>query len=211
MNIITQSQNINGNWQLSAFPIPLKALITAILITLAFGMIGAGGQIIIHDLIPTFLSNTEKGQGHQHGGNTTKSHHSGGRNNVSSHENTNNEDFFADMDKGNTKISDTPFYSTENFIGLLKWTHIHLFGMNFIFILLGSVTLLLNLSGKIRTWLIVLPFIGIFIDIGAMWLRSYVSDVFFWLHIPGGGLFVGIFVVVFLRAMWEMWIMQPPE
>lgn len=39
-----------------------------------------------------------------------------------------------------------------------------------------------NLSGF-------LPFVGILIDIAAVWLKGYISPAFFWFHIPGGGLF----------------------
>jgi hypothetical protein len=38
-----------------------------------------------------------------------------------------------------------------------------------------------------------------------MWLKGYVSPHFFWLHVPGGGLFGMIFVFVFARAFYEMW------
>jgi hypothetical protein len=37
----------------------------------------------------------------------------------------------------------------------------------------------------------------------------YVSPHFFWLHIPGGGLFGMIFGFVFVRAFYEMW--GPPS
>ena len=40
---------------------------------------------------------------------------------------------------------------------------------------------------------------------GQVWLIGYVSPTFFWLHLPGGGLFGGIFVFVSLRALLEMW------
>jgi hypothetical protein len=77
--------------------------------------------------------------------------------------------------------------------------------MNMIFIFVGMVTSCLDLSSKARAWLIALPFIGILIDIASMWLKGYVSPHFFWLHVPGGGLFGMIFVFVFARAFYEMW------
>lgn len=40
-------------------------------------------------------------------------------------------------------------------------------------------------------WLIALPFAGVVVDIATMWLKAFVSPVFFWLHIPGGGFFYG--------------------
>ena len=94
---------------------------------------------------------------------------------------------------------------SEQFVWLLKWTHIHLFGMNMIFIFLGAVTIWLDVRSTVRTWLVVLPFIGVLVDILAMWLKAFVSPVFFWLHIPGGGLFAIVFGYVSLRALWEMW------
>lgn len=41
-----------------------------------------------------------------------------------------------------------------------------------IFIFMGAITLFLNLSARIRTWLIVLPFMGVIIDIATMWLKG---------------------------------------
>ena len=93
----------------------------------------------------------------------------------------------------------------EQFVWTLKWTHIHLFGMGMIFIFMGGITLLLDMGSKVRTWLIVLPFIGVLIDILAVWLKVFISPVFFWLHTPGGGIFGTVFGFVSLRALWEMW------
>jgi hypothetical protein len=93
----------------------------------------------------------------------------------------------------------------EQFIWTLRWTHIHLFGMSMIFIFLGTVTVFLDMSIKAKSWLVALPFVGVVVDIAAMWLKAFVSPVFFWLHIPGGGLFAVVFVFVFFRAMTEMW------
>jgi hypothetical protein len=74
-----------------------------------------------------------------------------------------------------------------------------------IFIFTGAITLFLDLGVRTRTWLVALPFAGVFIDIAAMWLKIYISPGFFWLHIPGGGLFGVIFGFVIVKAMQEMW------
>ncbi|GBC60335.1 hypothetical protein DENIS_1286 [Desulfonema ishimotonii] len=205
---------------LAHLTLPARILVSAILITLAMGMAGAMGQIIIHDIIPTFFSEQAAGAGH-HAANHSDAH-------GKSHEQhmAGEKDFFADMGADDTAVpglpmgrgdlfSDTPlvreapekkaFYKTEQFIWTLRWTHIHLFGINMIFILLGGVTLLLDMGGRARTWLIALPFFGVFTDIATMWLKGYVSPVFFWLHIPGGGIFGTVFIFVFFRALWEMW------
>jgi hypothetical protein len=79
-----------------------------------------------------------------------------------------------------------------------------------IFIFMGGISLLLDAGATFRAWLIVLPFVGILIDIAALRLKGFVSPVFFVLHLPGGGLFVLVFGYVSLRALWEMWFKQRP-
>ncbi len=44
---------------LQNFPLPAKALATAIIAVMAIGMAGALGQIIVHDIIPTFFSSPQ--------------------------------------------------------------------------------------------------------------------------------------------------------
>jgi hypothetical protein len=119
-------------------------------------------------------------------------------------EDENRGDLFAEelTEKETEKSS---FLHSEQFVWLLKWTHIHLFGMNMIFIIMGTITLFLDFGIRYRTWLVALPFVGVFIDIAAMWLKIYISPVFFWLHIPGGGLFGVVFFIVTIRALLEMW------
>ena len=113
-------------------------------------------------------------------------------------------DLFAELAVAEKEVP-RPFYQQEQFVWTLKWTHIHLFGMSMIFIFLGTITIWLDAGTRQRTWLVVLPFIGVLVDILAMWLKAFVSPVFFWLHVPGGGLFAIVFGYVSLRALWEMW------
>jgi hypothetical protein len=225
MNNKQQTEINQERLTLGLLPLPAKALVTLVLLTLSLGMAGAAGQIIVHDIIPTFFSDGDGHTGHDHQGKRTEMpHHSEAVTDNHAHQ-ANDESFFDGMEDGGkvdshaeivlfaqapivkeTVNETTAFYNSEQFVWLLKWTHIHLFGINFIFILLGTVTYLLNLTEKLRTWLIVLPFLGILIDIAALWLKSYISPAFFWLHIPGGGLFGSIFAFVFFRGFWEMWI-----
>ncbi|MBW2607870.1 MAG: hypothetical protein JRD05_09570, partial [Deltaproteobacteria bacterium] len=65
------------------------------------------------------------------------------------------------------------FYQTEEFIFALKFTHIHIFGMSAIFILIGILVIFLDLSQKTRSWLVVLPFIGILIDPASVYLKLF--------------------------------------
>ena len=183
---------LKGPWpSLTGMPTPAKALFTAIIFTMAIAMTGSLGQIIIHDIIPTFLGEGEhKEYATAEPSDSRKT--SIGRGDLLGADS---------LDGGPAE----PFYTSEQFVWTLKWTHIHLFGMSMIFIFMGIVTLFLGLSPKTRIWLIVLPFVGVQIDIASMWLKGYVSPVFFWLHIPGGGLFATVFVIVSCRALFEMW------
>ena len=185
---------------LARMPTPAKALATCIIAVLSIGMLGALGQIVVHDIIPTFYSqsakdNTVSPSGDRH----TGMNHSAPTPSV-----TDRGDLFADLSTVEAKPA-KPFYQQEQFVWTLKWTHIHLFGMSMIFIFVGTVTIWLDAGSTLRTWLVVLPFIGVLVDILAMWLKTFVSPAFFWLHVPGGGLFAAVFAYVSLRALWEMW------
>ena len=186
-------------------PTPAKALVTCIIVTLAVGMLGALGQIVVHDIIPTFYS--------QAGNKSTVSpsgdHYAGMNHSPPAPSETDRGDLFADLSTA-PKKSAQPFYQQEKFVWILKWTHIHLFGISMIFIFVGAITIWLDAGSSLRTWLVVLPFVGVLVDILAMWLKAFVSPAFFWLHVPGGGLFAAVFAYVSLRALWEMWFKAMP-
>jgi hypothetical protein len=184
---------------LRKLPAPAKALATCIIIVLGIGMGGALGQIIVHDIIPTFFTGSDDSAPAMHAGSHT------GMDPAVMPSAGYRGDLFADL-VVEEKKAPQPFYQQEQFIWTLKWTHIHLFGMSMIFILLGAVTIWLDAGLRLRTWLVVLPFAGVLIDILAMWLKAFVSPIFFWLHLPGGGTFAIVFIYVALRALKEMWI-----
>jgi len=186
---------------LQNFPLPARALVTAIIVMMAIGMAGALGQIVVHDIIPTFFSSQPAGDHTGHSQSATSP--SGLK--PADETPAARGDLFAAAAPAERAHSSKPFYQTEQFVWSLKWTHIHLFGMSMIFILMGAIAVFLDLSVQVRTWLVVLPFVGLLVDIGAVWLKGYVSPAFFWLHIPGGGLFGLTFAIVSARALWEMW------
>jgi hypothetical protein len=190
----------NQKWPtLAQLPVPAKALVSVVILTMAIAMVGALGQIIVHDIIPTFFS----GQPSGHNDNSDKSdpHPSKESNQASS----GRGDLFSEESDQAVTPKEQPLYQTEQFVWTLKWTHIHIFGMNIIFIFMGLITVFLNISIRARTWLVILPFIGVLVDIAAVWLKGYISPAFFWLHIPGGGLFGTAFMIVSVRAFWEMY------
>ena len=165
-------------------------------------MLGALGQIVIHDIIPTFFAESETTD---HAGMSMEGM-SDSESDADETSSSGRGDLFADEAPVTEETAQSlPFYKTEQFVWTLKWTHIHIFGMNMIFIFMGGIAIFLNVRTRWKTLLVVLPFAGILIDISTMWLKGYVSPAFFWLHIPGGGLFGIPFFYVSVRALREMW------
>ena len=187
---------------LAQFPVPAKALVSVVILTIAIAMAGALGQIIVHDVIPTFFS--AQSAGHLDDSEEADQQPSRDSDRTSS----GRGDLFSEESIQAITPREQPLYQTEQFVWSLKWTHIHLFGINMIFIFMGAIALFLNFSIKTRTWLVVLPFVGVLADIAAVWLKGYISPAFFWLHIPGGGLFGAVFAIVAIRAFWEMYGLQ---
>jgi len=193
-------RGVNQKWPtLTQLPLPAKALVSIVILSMAFAILGALGQIIVHDIIPTFYL----GQTSGHLKNSEKPDPDTSKEKDQS--TSDRGDLFADAPFQTEAPHKPPLYQTEQFLWTLKWTHIHLFGMNMIFIFMGAITIFLNISIKARTWLVILPFIGVLFDIASVWLKGYVSPAFFWLHIPGGGLFGIVLIIVSTRAFWEMY------
>ena len=189
-NINLQQGSKSTQWgpRLHAWPLTAKVWVTMIVVMMSLGLVVALGQIVVHDIIPTF----QEGGKHlfmNHGESETHSDMRG--------------DLFSDTP---VEKKVTPFYQTDEFIFALKFTHIHIFGMSAIFILMGILVLFLDVSQRIRIWLIVLPFIGIVIDLASVWLKLFIHPSFFWLHIPGGALFGAVFTVDAVLIFWQIWM-----
>ncbi len=198
------NMNILKTPRLADLALPVKVLITAVIVTLSLAMVGALGQIIVHDIIPTF-EEAESMAGPAPAaspGPDSPDTHKG------IHMTGDHGDLFAKAAAPAQPQAKPPLHKTEQFVWLLKWTHIHIFSMNMIFFFMGAITCMLSLSARVRTLLVALPFMGVLADIAAVWLKTYVSPLFFWLHAPAGSLFGGIFAFVALRALWELWSQQ---
>lgn len=205
------------NWPILArMPAPAKALATVVIVILSIAMAGALAQIIVHDIIPTFFA-----AGERHGNDMPAASPAAAPQNTAARGDLFNDTPAAPRHGASSESqrgdllgelpaagNDRPGMLMDNkqLVWLLKWTHIHLFGMSMIFLFMGAVTVFLDTSAKTRVWLVVLPFVGILVDINAMWLKTYVSPAFFWLHIPGGGLFGVVFAWVSVSALAQMWL-----
>jgi hypothetical protein len=191
MNMTKQKRKSNCcelGARLRDWPLTGKVLVTMIIVMMSMGLCVAAGQIIVHDIIPTFWGEDK--------------HVMSDQNEIEKHS-AMRGDLFADTSVEEKSIY---FYQTDEFIFALRFTHIHIFGMSAIFILMGIMVLFLDLGLKARIWLIVLPFIGVIIDLASVWLKLFVHPAFFWLHIPGGTLFGAVFAIDVILMLWQMWV-----
>jgi hypothetical protein len=177
-----------GQWAL-----PAKALATMIVLMLAVGMAGALGQIVVHDIIPTFWGAEKDAVPEM----APKPEASSGRG-----------DLFAEALPTAEKIRPA-FHQTDEFVFALKFTHIHIFGMSGIFIAMGALVLFLDVGIGARTVLITLPFVGILIDLASVWLKIFVDPAFFWMHVPGGFLFGLVFALDSVLILKQLWGRKP--
>ena len=87
---------------------------------------------------------------------------------------------------------------------LARVSHIHLFGMSFIFVLTSMIFAFSETSKIFRSVLIAMPFLAIWLDIGSWWFTKY--QPLFAYSVIGGGLFMGLSLgCQILISLYEMW------
>jgi len=97
----------------------------------------------------------------------------------------------------------------ESIRGLVGVSHVHLFGMSFIFILTGGIFAMSEVNIRWRALLVAIPFIAIWMDIGSWWFTK-VEPVFAYTVIIGGFLMgLSLAVQIFL-SLYEMWFKRSP-
>jgi hypothetical protein len=88
---------------------------------------------------------------------------------------------------------------------LVRVSHIHLFGITFIFFIMGMI---FSHSYLRPVWLksaiVVLPFLAIIIDIGS-WYLTKINTAFAWAVIIGGALMGLSFAIQWIVSMYQMW------
>ena len=87
---------------------------------------------------------------------------------------------------------------------LVRVSHVHLFGMSFIFLLAGSIFVLSEVDIRWRAFLVAVPFVAIWLDIGSWWFTRY-EPIFAYTVIIGGALMGLALAAQILISIWEMW------
>jgi hypothetical protein len=87
---------------------------------------------------------------------------------------------------------------------LARVSHIHLFGISFIFLMTGAIFALSSVALAVRVPIIVLPYIAIWLDIGSWWVTHWES--FFAITVIIGGAMMGLALgAQILISLWDMW------
>ena len=94
---------------------------------------------------------------------------------------------------------------------LVRVSHIHLFGITFIFFLMGTV---FSHAYVRPVWLkcavIALPFVSLVVDI-LSWYVTKVYHPFAWVVMAAGGVTGMCFAFMWFVSMWQMWIGKTPK
>ena len=90
---------------------------------------------------------------------------------------------------------------------LARVSHIHLFGIAFIFMFVGLIfSLAAGVPKPLKVIVISMPYIFLLIDISAWWLTKLHPN-FAWFVIIGGGAMALSFAFMWVVSMYEMWIL----
>jgi hypothetical protein len=87
---------------------------------------------------------------------------------------------------------------------LSRVSHIHLFGISFIFLMTGAIFAFSSTPLSVRVPVIVMPYVAIWLDIGSWWVTHWES--FFAYIVVIGGALMGVSLgAQILISLWDMW------
>jgi len=93
-----------------------------------------------------------------------------------------------------------------SFSSLARLSHIHLFGIAFIFMFVGLIfSLAAGVPKALKVTVIVMPYVFLLVDIASWWLTK-LNPHFAWFVIIGGGAMALSFAFMWTVSMYEMWI-----
>ena len=94
---------------------------------------------------------------------------------------------------------------------LVRVSHIHMFGLTFVFFLMGSI---FSHAYVRPVWfkcaVMALPFVCLMLDIGS-WYFTKLYHPFAWVVMISGGVMGMSFAFMWAVSMWQLWVGRPPE
>jgi hypothetical protein len=93
---------------------------------------------------------------------------------------------------------------------LVRVSHIHLFGMTFIFFIMGSIFLHVQMRTKwLKCLILIIPFVAILVDIMS-WYLTKLFQPFSWVVYLSGVLMAVAFAIQWFTSMYQLWFHKPP-
>lgn len=93
------------------------------------------------------------------------------------------------------------------FASLIRVSHIHLFGIAFIFMFVGGIfSLTSGVPMKLKCAAIIMPYVFLLLDITSWWLTK-LNPHFALLVVSAGGGLAMAFVFMWVASMYEMWVL----
>ncbi|MEK6749708.1 MAG: hypothetical protein AABY83_10945 [Pseudomonadota bacterium] len=98
-----------------------------------------------------------------------------------------------------------------NIFTLVRVSHIHLFGITFIFFLVGMIFCHAYVRPVwLKCVLIALPFVSVVLDIGSWYLTKVYPPFAYMVMISGGAMGIS-FATMWLISIYQMWFYKPPQ
>ena len=112
---------------------------------------------------------------------------------------------YDNIKKATEKDTGTPLFT------LVRVSHIHLFGMTFIFFLVGTIFSHAYLRPVwLKLVVVGLPFLSIAVDIFSWYITKYYHP-FAWVVMASGGVTGMCFGFMWVVSVWQMWFGRPPK
>ena len=94
------------------------------------------------------------------------------------------------------------FLSPRSYQGLLEISHFHLFAMGMLLLVLTHLILFIPVSGRLKAWLIALPFLSALLDEGSGWAVRFWHPAFAYAKIAGFLALQGSLAALIGLALW---------
>lgn len=87
---------------------------------------------------------------------------------------------------------------------LVRVSHIHLFGMSFLFMLTSLIFVFSEIPASVRAVLVAVPFLAIWLDVGSWWFTKH-EPIFAYIVI-GGGVLMGLSLALQIgMSLYDIW------
>jgi len=100
--------------------------------------------------------------------------------------------------------SESDFSAPLSYQGMLELSHFHLFAVGMLLMVLTHLMLFIPVSGKIKAWLIAVPFLAGFVSEISGWLVRFVSPNFAIMKVAGFLLLQASLITLVIIAVWAV-------